>query len=152
MSRDTARERNEYGLFLFLDNLKLLLSTITTFEEADRSQSLSLEDIDQAIGRLMAAVDTIQLLISEIERNRDFAEVLPILRVTLTNVRNLGDLLQVHRNGAPDLTRETAYSSPTIPTCNGPGRPLYVIEEEQIRFFERTAFPVEKNSRFTWSE
>ena len=73
MSRDTARERNEYGLFLFFDNLKLLLSTITTFEEADRSQSLSSEDIDRAIGRLMAAADTIQLLISEIESNRDFA-------------------------------------------------------------------------------
>ena len=73
MSRDTGRERNDYGLFLFFDNLKLLLSTITTFEEADRSQSLSLEDIDQAIGRLMAAADTIQLLISEIESNRDFA-------------------------------------------------------------------------------
>ena len=73
MSRDTGRERNDYGLFLFFDNLKLLLSTITTFEKADRSQSLSLEDIDQAIGRLMAAADTIQLLISEIESNRDFA-------------------------------------------------------------------------------
>ena len=105
MSRDTARERNEYGLFLFrFNNLKLLLSTITTFEEADRSQSLSLEDIDQATGHLMAATDNIQLLISEIESNRDFAEVLPILYVTLTNVRNLGDLLQQHRNGAPDLT------------------------------------------------
>lgn len=152
MSREIARERNEYGLFLFFDNLKLLLSTITTFEEADRSQSLSSEDIDQAIGRLMAVADTIQLLISEIESNRNFAEVLPILNVTLTNVRNLGDLLQLHRNGAPDLTRETAYSSPTISTCNGPGRPRYVIEEEQIRFLRELHFPWKKNSRFTWSE
>ena len=84
MSRNTARERNEYGLFLFFDNLKLLLSTITTFEEADRLQSLSLEDIDQATDRLMTAADTIHLLISDIESNRDFAEVLPILNVTLT--------------------------------------------------------------------
>ena len=104
---------------------------------------MSLEDIDQAIGRLMAVADTIQLLISEIESNRDFAEVLPILNVTLTNVRNLGDLLQLHSHGPPYLTRETAYSSPTISTCNGPGRLRYVIEEEQIR---------EKNCRFTWSE
>lgn len=78
--------------------------------------------------------------------------MLPILNVTLTNVRNLGDLLQQQRNGAPDLTRETAYSSPTISTCSGPGRRRYVIEGDQIRFFERNAFPVEKNSRFTWSE
>lgn len=73
---------------------------------------MTLEDIDRATGRLMAAADTIQMLISEIEGNRDFAEVLPILNVTLTNIRNLGDLLKQHRNGAPDLTRETAYSSP----------------------------------------
>ena len=73
---------------------------------------MTLEDIDQATGRLMAAADTIQLLISEIESNRDFAEVLPILNVTLTNVRNLCDLLKQHKNGGPDLTRETAYSSP----------------------------------------
>ena len=89
-------------MFLFFDNLKVLLSTITTFEEADKLQSLSLEVIDQAIGRLMAAADTILLLISEIESKRDFAEVLPILSETLTNVRNLGDLLQLHRHGAPD--------------------------------------------------
>ena len=86
MSRDTARERNEYGLFLFFDNLKLLLSTIKKFEEADRSQSLSLEDIDQAIGRLMAVADTIQLLISEIESNRDFAEVLPIFSKSVSEI------------------------------------------------------------------
>ena len=144
MSRNIAREKNEYGLFLFFDNLKLLLSTITTFEEADRSQSLSLEDIDQATDRLMTAADTIQLLISDIESNRDFAEVLPILNVTLTKVRNLGELLQRYRNGASYLTRETAYSSPTTSTSNGPGRPRYVIEEEQIRFLRELHFPWKK--------
>ena len=36
-----ARERNEHGLFLFFDGLKFLLLTITSFEEAERSQSLS---------------------------------------------------------------------------------------------------------------
>ena len=133
MSRDTLGERNKYGLFLFFDNLKLLLSSRMMFEDADESQSLSLEDIDQATGRLMAAADTIQLLISEIESNHDFAEVLPILNVTLTNVRNLGDLLKQRKNGAPDLSRETAHSSsPNISTCSSPGRPRYVIEEEQI--------------------
>ena len=62
---ETQREkRNECGLFLLFDNFKLPLSTITAFEEADISQSLSLVDIDQATGRLMAAADTIRLLIS----------------------------------------------------------------------------------------
>ena len=131
-------------MFLFFDNLKLLLSTITTFEEADRSQNLSLEDIDQATDRLMTAADTIHLLISDIESNRDFAEVLPILNVTLTKVRNLGELLQRYRNGASYLTRETAYSSPTTSTSNGPGRPRYVIEEEQIRFLRELHFPWKK--------
>ena len=88
----------------------ILRQSQATFEEADRSQSLSLEDIDQTTGPLMAAADTIQLLISAIESNNDFAEVLPILNVTPTNVRNLGDLLQQHRKDAPDLTRGTACS------------------------------------------
>ena len=72
MSRGKARERNEYGLLLFFDNLKLLLSTITKLEDAYRSQSLSLQDIDQDAGRLMTAAETSQLLISGIERNPDF--------------------------------------------------------------------------------
>ena len=49
-----------------------------------------------------------------------------------------------HRHGAPDLTRETAYCSPTISTCNGPGRPRYVIEEEKIRFLRELHFPWKK--------
>ena len=30
-----SRERNEYRLFLFFDNLKILLSTVSSFEEAE---------------------------------------------------------------------------------------------------------------------
>ena len=94
MSQYTARERNEHGLFLFLDGLKFLLSTITSFEESERSQSLSLEDIEQAADRLIPAADTMQLLISDIENNNNFSDVTSILNVTLTKVRNLIDQLQ----------------------------------------------------------
>ena len=94
MSQYTARERNEHGLFLFLDGLKFLLSTITSFEESERSQSLSLEDIEQAADRLIPAADTMQLLISDIENNNNFSDVTSILNETLTKVRNLIDQLQ----------------------------------------------------------
>ena len=62
----------QYGLFLIFDNFKLLLSRIASFEETNRSQSLSLEDVDQAIFQLTAAAATIQLLVSGIENDNDF--------------------------------------------------------------------------------
>lgn len=55
---------------------------------------MSSEDIDQSTGPLMAAADTIQWLISAIESNCDFAEVLPILNLTLTNY-NIKRMLQI---------------------------------------------------------
>ena len=123
MSQNTARERNEHGLFLFFDGLKFLLSTITSFEEAERSQSLSLEDIEQAADRLITAADTMQLLISDIENNNNFSDVTSILNEILTKVRNLIDQLQRYRNSWSGVFNENAYSSPTESTGQGTGRP-----------------------------
>jgi len=134
MSQNTARGRNERGLFLFFDGLKFLLSTITSFEEAERSQSLSLEDIEQAADRLITAADTMQLLISDIENNNNFSDVTSILNETLTKVRNLIDQLQRYRNSWSGVFNENACSSPTESTGQGTERPRYVIAEEQIRF------------------
>ena len=107
---------------------------------------MSLEDVDQATDRLLAAADTIRLLISDIENNSDFTDVTSILTQTLTKVRDLSDQLQRYRNNVLDLTSETAYSNPTATTGNGPGRPRYVIEEEQIRFLRELHFPWKKIS------
>ena len=54
---DPTRERNECGLFLFFDNFTLLLSTIASFKRAERSNSLSLEDIEQVVDRSIAAAE-----------------------------------------------------------------------------------------------
>ena len=151
MAASTSRERNEYGLFLFFDNFKLLLSRITPFQETNRSQSLSLEDVDQAIFQLMAAPDTIQLLVSDIENNNDFTDVTSILNLVLMKVRNLDDQLQRYRNASSNITGETANSSPTISTGLGAGRPRYVIEEEQIRLLRELHFPWIKIAD-TWSK
>ena len=94
MARDPARERNEHGLFLFSENFKLLLSTISSFEEAERCNNLLFEDIDQAAERLIAAAETIQLLLSDIESNDDLTGVMSILNLILSKVRNLSDQLQ----------------------------------------------------------
>lgn len=83
MAQDPSRERNEYGLFLFFDNLKLLLSTISSFEEAERCNNLSFEDLDLAADRLRTAAETIQLLTSEIGNNEDFIDVASILNLSL---------------------------------------------------------------------
>ena len=71
MAPNPARERNEHGLFLFFDNFKLLLSTISTFGEAERYINLGFEDIDQAADRLItAAIDP------ELEDEIEFVEEL----------------------------------------------------------------------------
>jgi len=131
-------------LFLLFDGLKFLLSTITSFEESERSQSLSLEDIEQAADRLITAADTMQLLISDIENNNNFSDVTSILNETLTKVRNLIDQLQRYRNSWSGVFNENAYSSPTESTGQGTGRPRYVIAEEQIRFLRELHFPWKK--------
>ena len=43
-----------------------------------------------------------------------------------------------------DIFGERTYGSPPDSSRNGPGHPPYVIEEEQIRFFKRNTFFLEK--------
>ena len=107
---------------------------------------MSLEDIEQAADQLIASAETIQLLIADIENNNDLNDVTSILNLILTKVRNLSDQLQQYRNRRSDVIGERAYSSPTASTGHGPGHPRYVMEGDQIQFFKRTAFPVEKDS------
>ena len=126
----SSRERNEYGLFLFFDNLKILLSTVSSFEEAERCNNLTFEDVDQAADRLRTAAETIQLLTADIGNNEDFTDVASILNLSLIKVRNLIDQLQQYRNEVLDFFGERAYSSSSDSSRNGPGRPPYVIEEE----------------------
>jgi len=103
-----------------------------------------LEDIEQAADRLITAADTMQLLISDIENNNKFSEVTSILNETLTKVRNLIDQLQRYRNSWSGVFNENAYSSPTESTGQGPGRPRYFIEEEQIQLLRELHFPWKK--------
>ena len=82
---------------------------------------MCLEDIEQAVDRLIAAAETIQLLIADIENNNDLNDVTSILNMTLTKVRNLSDQLQQYRRS--DVIGERAFSSPTAATGHGPGAP-----------------------------
>ena len=84
MARNPARACNEHELFLFFDNFKLLLSTISTFGEAERYNNLLFEDIDQAADRLITAAETIQLLISDIENNEYSTDVSSVLNLILS--------------------------------------------------------------------
>ena len=142
----SSRERNEYGLFLFFDNLRILLSTVSSFEEAERCNNLTFEDVDQAADRLRTAAETIQLLTADIGNNEDFTDVASILNLSLIKVRNLIDQLQKYRNEVLDFFGERAYSSSSDSSRNGPGRPPYVIEEEQIRFLREMHFSWKKIS------
>ena len=47
MAQNPTRKRNEHGLFIFFDNIKPTLSTASSFEEGERCNNFSFEDIDQ---------------------------------------------------------------------------------------------------------
>ena len=97
---------------------------------------MSFEDVDHAPDRLRTAAETIQLLTTDIGNNKDFTDVASILNLSLIKVRNLIDQLQQYRNEMLDIFGERVYSSPPDSSRNSPGRPPYVIEEEQIRLRE----------------
>ena len=107
---------------------------------------MSFEDIDQAADRLRTAAETIQLLTSDIGNNEDFTDVASVLNLTLTEVMNLIDQLQQYKNEMSDFFGERAYRSLPDSRRNGPGRPHYVIEEEQIRFLREMHFSWKKIS------
>ena len=97
---------------------------------------MSFEDVDHAPDRLRTAAETIQLLTTDIGNNKDFTDVASILNLSLIKVRNLIDQLQQYRNEMLDIFGERAYNSPPDSSRNSPGRPPYVIGEEQIRLRE----------------
>ena len=140
MSRTTNRERNESGLFLFFENLKSLLGSVALFEERSRSQGLSVEDVDEAVDRLNIAADTLQLLITDIDGNDAFADVTASLNTTLNKVRRLSTILEQYNNNYSASECENSYNCPIASTGNRPGRPHYVIREEQIRFLRELHF------------
>ncbi|CAB3995673.1 Retrovirus-related Pol poly [Paramuricea clavata] len=140
MSRTTNRDRNESGLFLFFDNLKSLLRSVVSFEEQSRSQGLSVEEIDEVVDRLNVAADTLQLLITDIDGNDAFADVTVNLNTTVNKVRRLSNILQQYKNNTSASAWENSYNCPIASTENRPGRPHYVIGEEQIRFLRELHF------------
>ena len=74
------------GLFLFFDNLKLLLALVSLFKGKIDSQNLCLTEIDKAIHRLETAADTLRLLITDIEHNHAYFKVKQILYFPLSKV------------------------------------------------------------------
>ena len=95
---------------------------------------MSVEEIDEVVDRLNVAADTLQLLITDIDGNDAFADVTVNLNTTVNKVRCLSNILQQYKNNTSASAWENSYNCPVASTENRPGRPHYVIGEEQIRF------------------
>lgn len=93
-----------------------------------------MEEIDEVVDRLNVAADTLQLLITDIDGNDAFADVTVNLNTTVNKVRCLSNILQQYKNNTSASAWENSYTCPIASTENRPGRPHYVIGEEQIRF------------------
>jgi hypothetical protein len=98
------------------------------------------EEIDEVVDRLNVAADTLQLLITDIDGNDAFADVTVNLNTTVNKVRRLSNILQQYKNNTSASAWENSYNCPIASTENRPGRPHYVIGEEQIRFLRELHF------------
>ena len=62
------------------------------------------------------------------------------LNTTVNKVRRLSNILQQYKNNISASAWENSYNCPIASTENRPGRPHYVIGEEQIRFLRELHF------------
>ena len=104
------------------------------------SQGLSVEETDEAVDRLNIAADDLQLLITDIDGNDAFTDATVTLNTTVNKVRHLSNTLQQYNNHTSASAWENSYDCPVPSTRNRPGRPHYVIGEEQIRFIRELHF------------
>lgn len=147
MARHIARERNEHGLRVFIDELKRVFGEFRDIREnvdsitADYAESMT-QRLEEASGTLQVLVD--QTSMSDYLRERDAEQlqrVYATLQVTLQATRQLRHAI-INIQLSP-TSENFAYSCAVIRTHGSPGRPSFVVEKEQIEFL--------RDMHFTWS-
>ena len=143
MARLVARERNEHGLRVFIDELKRLFGEYRDIRE--NIGSITPDYVDSMTSRLEEASCTLQVLVDGIfslMQDEDHTQLLrmhDILQTALQATRQLRYGL-IHLQAGP-VGRNMAYSC-AVRGVRGPGRPSLIIEKEQIEFL--------RDLHFTW--
>ena len=145
MADGILRDGNERGLNHFVESLRTLLIGIQNMN----TQDVSVDYCEQANLRLEDAILTLQLLLHSVWQREDsvlqdfktvIEAVLPKLRFVFRVMTNYEE-----RNSGK-ATVSNSFACPTTKLAGaGTGRPVIVIEREQIEFLRELHFSWVKN-------
>lgn len=138
MADGTLRDGNERGLYNFIESLRTLLIGIHNLN----TQDASVEYFEQANLRLEDAILTLQLLLHSVWQTEDsvLRDFKTIIEAVLTKIRFVSRVMTKYeeRNSFED-TVSKSFACPTN-KLTGAGRPVIVVEREQIEFLRELHF------------
>jgi hypothetical protein len=145
MPRTVARERNESGLIVFLDSIRALLINVQNLEVT----SSSTEEIENILLLLEESASTLVLISAHVGTSTHdtvLSNFKSAVDAVLAKVRTLCQILTTCIDASQDDQIEFSYIVPSsLP--RGPGRPVVVIQREQIEFLRELHFSWAKIAR-----
>eukprot|EP00794_Sanderia_malayensis_P011505 gene11505-12700_t len=142
MAGYVPRERNEHGLFVFFENLRRLFNEISELparRDAEPDHLLAADYEDLMWSRMLEAKQTLLLLRSNTEGDLELTSFTNLLDMMLSSIDGLENLL--HKESDEDPTMfNISFHCHTQQTGNG-GRPLLIVQEEQMEFLRSMHFP-----------
>ena len=138
MADETLRDANERGLYNFVESLRSLLIGIQNMN----AQDLSVEYFEEANLRLEDAISTLQLLLQSVWQSDDpvLRDFKTIIEAVLTKVRFVFQVMTMYeQRDSVESTTSNSFACPTS-KLTGSGRPVIVVEREQIEFLRELHF------------
>ena len=138
MADGTLRGGNERGLYNFVESLRTLLIGIQNLN----TQDVSADYFEQANVRLEDAILTLQLLLHSVWQSEDsvLRDFKTIIEAVLTKVRFVfRAMTKYEERNSIKATISNSFACPTTKLTSA-GRPVIVIEREQIEFLRELHF------------
>ena len=138
MADGALRGGNERGLYNFVESLRTLLIGIQNLN----TQDVSADYFEQANVRLEDAILTLQLLLHSVWQSEDsvLRDFKTIIEAVLTKVRFVfRAMTKYEERNSVEATISNSFACPTTKLTSA-GRPVIVIEREQIEFLRELHF------------
>ena len=132
MADGTLSDGNKRGLYNFVESLRTLLIGIQNLN----TQDVSVDYFEQANLCLEDAILTLQLLLHSVWQSEDsvLQDFKTIIEAVLTKVRFVFRVMtKYEERNSVEATVSNLFTCPTT-KLTGAGRPVIVIEREQIEF------------------
>ena len=145
MADETLRDSNERGLYNFIESLRTLLIGIQNMN----AQDVSIDYFEEANLRLEDTILTLQLLLHSVWQSDDsvLQDFKTIIEAVLTKVRFVFSVMtKYEQRGSVEATASISFACPTT-KLTGSGRPVIVVEREQIEFLREMHFSWVKIAR-----